>query len=101
MKPESLTTLVKMSNTSANAASILSALRKSGHAKEVEYPSTTGSGEIKTFTSLTDQGLAFGINRSTDHPFKTEARFYPDKFPALLAVVATQIKAEAEKLLLA
>lgn len=101
MKPESLTTLVKMTNTSANAASILCALRKSGLAKEVEYPSTTGSGEIKTFTSLTEDGLAFGINRSTDHPFKTEARFFPEKFPALLAAVAAQIKTEADELLLA
>lgn len=95
MKPESLTTLLKLSNCSLNAACIYSALRKTGHAEMIEYPSTTGSGEIKSYLSLTEAGEAFGLNRGTMHDFKTEARFYPQKFGALLAIVAAQIAAEA------
>ena len=98
MEPESLTTLLKSVNTSLNAAAILAALKRTGHVTDIEYASTTGSGELKTFAALSPSGLSFGINRPTAHPFKTEARFYRSKFAALLKVVAEQIQAEASNI---
>lgn len=96
MKPESLTTLLKISGSSLNAAAMFNALLRTGHGQIVEYESTTGSGEVKSFFALTESGLAYGTNRSTLHEFKTEARFYPDKFRELLIIVAQAILAEAE-----
>lgn len=96
MKVDSLTGLVKTTGISLNAASINQALIKAGLAEEVEYASTSGSGEIKKYVRLT--GTEYGINRATMHEFRTEMRFYPNRFPDLLRAVARQITTEAESL---
>jgi len=68
---------------------------KAGYAELHQYASSTGSGEIKSFKRLTEQGEVFGVNKaSMGHPFKTEARFYGEAFPQLLGIVMSQLTAE-------
>lgn len=98
MKAESLTSLVKDAGISLNAASLLTALVRTELAETVEYPSTTGSGEIKTFVRLTEAGLKYGVNKSTMHEFKTDPRFFAETFPKLLRVVHLQIEHEINSL---
>jgi hypothetical protein len=98
METESLTALLKSVDTSLNAATILSALKRTGHLAEIEYPSTTGSGVLKTYSALSASGLTFGINKPTMHPFKTEARFFQSQFHTLLKIVALQIQKETSGL---
>lgn len=98
MQSYSLTQLSKETKTSLNAASILSAIIKTDLANEVEYVSTSGSGEIKKFVQLSDSGLRYGENRATIHEFKTEPRFYAKTFPELLASIILQLDAEVKAL---
>lgn len=93
-----LTNLIKDAGISLNAAAILAALKKTDLTEIVEYESTSGSGEIKTFQRLTEAGLEFGTNRPTAHDFKTKPRFYPSRFPALLRIIGQQLMAEIEQL---
>lgn len=94
MKAESLTNLVKDTKISLNAASLLAALVRTEFAETVEYPSTTGSGEIKSFVRLTESGLRFGVNAPRMHEFRTDPRFFAETFPELLRVVHLQIGRE-------
>lgn len=96
MKVESLTNLVKDTGISLNAASLLAAIVRTHIAETVEYPSTTGSGEIKTYVRLTEDGLQYGINRKGAHEFKTEPRFYPHTFRELLLVIHEHMGREIE-----
>ncbi|MCR5941126.1 hypothetical protein FG152_09855 [Ochrobactrum sp. XJ1] len=98
MKAESLTNLVKDAGISLNAASLLAALVRTELAETVEYPSTTGSGEVKSFVRLTETGLSYGLNKPTMHEFKTDPRFFAETFPELLHVVHLQIGREINSL---
>jgi len=57
-----------------------------GIMRDVVYESTTGSGKEKHFREITHEYLEFGENIKTRHKFKTEARFYVDRFPELIAM---------------
>lgn len=98
MKAESLTVLVKQSGVSLNAATILAAIRHTDLVEEVEYVSTSGSGEIKSFLRLTDAGLAFGVNKDGAHEIKTEARFFAETFPGLLRVIIQRLGEEVDRM---
>lgn len=67
-----------------DAATLFRAMEKAGLLAVVEYPSTTGTGEAKTFKALTENGLTYGVNKKTIHKFKTECRFYDAVFDELL-----------------
>lgn len=94
---EPLTNLIKDAGISLNAAAILAALKKTDLVEIIEYESTSGSGEIKTFLRLTAAGLEFGTNKPTGHEFKTEPRFYPSRFPALLRIIGRQLMSEIDQ----
>ncbi len=98
MKPTSLTELIKQTGVSLNANTILTAIKKTDLVEEVEYLSSTGSGEIKTFLRLTESGLKFGMNRILRGDVKTEPRFYFETFPQLLRVIVDQIDSEVRGL---
>jgi len=70
-----------------DAATLFRALEKAGMLSVVEYPSTTGTGEVKTFKALVGKGLEYGVNKETIHKFKTECRFYDHSFDRLLTLV--------------
>lgn len=80
----SITAALKDNNIPLHAQSVLQMLTWAGHVEEVEYPSSTGSGEIKTFQRLTDTGLKFGANKATLSPTKTEIKIDPAVLPVLL-----------------
>ncbi len=64
-----------------DAASFYKSLILTGAMKDVEYASTTGSGEMKSFVQLTDQGLEYGENKASGwHELKTEPKFYEHQF---------------------
>ncbi|MDP3876277.1 MAG: hypothetical protein Q8Q50_04785 [Methylobacter sp.] len=91
---DSLTSLVKLFDVSLSANTIGSALLKAGVLREVSYLSTTGSGEEKHFREIPPAFLEFGVNRRTVHEFKTEPRFYAERFPELMIIVMKQLESE-------
>lgn len=96
--PRSLTRLLDQYDLSIDAASIYKALVKAGIVSVMEYESTSGSGEIKYYKKIGQDWLKYGENKSVDHPFRTEARFYPTMFPRLMALVVDQLKEESIEL---
>ncbi|WFP48532.1 hypothetical protein PL263_10445 [Methylomonas sp. EFPC3] len=82
---------------SLNPSSIGKALVNTGVMREISYLSTTGSGEEKQFKEIVPDYLEFGVNRKTMHEFKTEPRFYIDKFPQLLEIAVKQIQLELDQ----
>ncbi|MCE0459976.1 hypothetical protein [Pseudomonas uvaldensis] len=98
MEIKTLKSLLAEHGVSFDANTIMNALIKAGHAENHEYPSTTGSGVMKSFKRLTEAGERFGANKSTMHPFKTEPRFYAETFTELLQVVVSQLQHEVSSL---
>lgn len=95
MQAKTLKSLISEHGVSFDATTIMNALVKTGHAEVFQYPSTTGSGVMKSFKRLTDLAEPFGINKSSmGHPFKTEPKFYAEAFADLLSVVVRQLHEE-------
>lgn len=86
-----------MHDLSLNPASIYIALIKAGVIREVGYLSTTGSGEEKYFREISPDYMDFGINRKTMHEFRTEPRFYVDRFFIVLGFAVKQIQDELDQ----
>lgn len=80
----SATDLLSKRDSIYDAATLFRAMERAGLLAVIEYPSTTGTGEVKTFKALTEKGLAYGENKKTVHDFKTECRFYDAAFDELL-----------------
>lgn len=99
MKTLTLTSLLDEYSCSLDANSIMRVMMKYGLAEDAEYISTTGSGEVKRFRRLTDEGLNYGINEaSSGHDIKTSPRFYMDTFPALVSLVVSYLHKESENM---
>ncbi len=99
MQAKTLKSLIADHGVSFDAATIMNALVKTGHAEVFQYPSTTGSGVMKSFKRLTAQAEHLGINKaSMGHPFKTEPKFYAGTFVELLNVVVRQLHEETTAL---
>ena len=83
MKPKLSTakTLLSANKLPLDANSFFNGLIICGKMKVVQYESTTGSGEIKYYMQLTDEGAAYGENKASGwHEFKTEPKFYEHMF---------------------
>jgi len=98
MQAKPLKALIADHNVSFDPSTIMAALIKIGLAENLEYPSTTGSGALKSFKRLTPTGEQFGVNKPAMHPFKTEARFFAETFPQLLSLVVDHLRNEVEEL---
>jgi len=94
-----LTALLDEHSCSLDANSIMRVMIRYGLAEDAEYISTTGSGEVKRFRRLTDEGLNYGLNEaSASHDIKTSPRFYIDTFPALVSLVVSYLQKESEEM---
>jgi len=98
MDPHSLTKLIKQHHLSISASSVFNLLTAAGVIEIKEYPSTTGSGVMKNYKSITDGFSDYGKNVWTQHEFKTEPRFYTDSFAALMMIVFEQLGKEIKAL---
>lgn len=82
----SLTTLLKMAGVSRSAASVNKLLQKNGIIQRLTRPSSKGG--AKEFWNVTDDGLRFGKNVTSDHsPRETQPHFYKSQFGKLLALI--------------
>lgn len=91
--------LLKDCGSSLDATSFLNGLILAGIIERIEYPSTTGSGEIKHYLKIKDEALEYGINASSGfHEFKTEPRFYLEKFYELIVIACKSLLEEAIKI---
>lgn len=97
-KPKAITKLLEQNAVSFDAATVFKALLKTGHMIEVEYYSTTGSGELKKFRAFSRSGFEFGEDSPTAHEFMTRPEFYPSKLKALLGIVVTQLASEVDSI---
>lgn len=83
--PVSVTAALKERGVTLPAASVLQMMQWVGLVEEVEYTSSSGSGEIKRFLRLTERGLAYGINvPGPVSKEKTEVAIYPSVLGAIL-----------------
>lgn len=99
MQAKPLKSLIADHGVSFDAATIMNALVKTGHAEVFQYASTTGNGVMKSFKRLTDQAEHLGVNKaSMGHPFKTEPKFFAETFADLLDVVVRQLQDETAAL---
>lgn len=90
--------LLEKYSSPLNSSSLFNALEVAGLVVSKEYVSSTGSGEIKSYLSLIDDGLKFGLNRQSAYSEKTELRFFNDSFPELLVVAAKAILNQSQAL---
>jgi hypothetical protein len=97
-KVQSAKDLLEEHSSPLNSASLFDALLLAGLLEEKKYVSSTGSGEIKSYMSLTDEGQRYGVNRISKYSEKTELRFYPSTFKALLVVASKAILKHSESL---
>lgn len=81
-----------------NSSSVFNAMQAAGLVVEKKYVSSTGSGEIKSYLSLTETGLKFGVNRQSAYSEKTELRFFSASFPELLVISAEAILSHSRAL---
>lgn len=99
IKTATLTALLDEHSCSLDANSIMRVMMRYGLAEDAEYISTTGSGEVKRFRRLTDEGLNYGVNeKSSGHDIKTSPRFYMNTFPALVSLVVSYLQKESEEM---
>jgi len=84
MKLMSITAALKQTQVPLHAQAILQMLTWAGLVEEVEYLSSTGSGEVKTFHRLTELGLQYGDNAATLSPTKTEIKVRLNAVPDLI-----------------
>ncbi|MGV3844093.1 Rha family transcriptional regulator [Citrobacter braakii] len=81
-----LTTLLKMTGITSSAASVNKLLEKAGIIQKMKRPSSKG-GE-KEFWNVTDAGLRFGKNVTSDrNPRETQPHFYKSQFGKMLAAI--------------
>ncbi|WP_153000085.1 hypothetical protein [Pseudomonas syringae] len=97
MQAKTLKALVAEHGVSFDAATIMSALINAGYAENFQHPSTTSSGEMKSFKRLTDLGQRFGVNKPPrGHLFKIDPKFFFESFFSMLNVVGVQLSAEIQ-----
>lgn len=90
--------LLEKHSSPLNSTSLFNGMVLAKLLEEKKYLSSTGSGEIKSYLSLTENGMKFGINRSSEYSQKTEVRFYPSTFRELLILSSKAILNHSEKL---
>ncbi|MCY1698613.1 hypothetical protein OVA10_11205 [Lelliottia sp. SL45] len=90
--------LLTQNSSPLDSLSLFNAMHLAGLLEEKEYVSSTGSGEIKRYHSLTEDGLKFGMNKSSPYSEKTELVFYPATFKALLVLASEEILTHSESL---
>ncbi|MCG9105605.1 hypothetical protein LH433_02390 [Laribacter hongkongensis] len=97
-KLQSAKALLESCGSPLNAASLYAGMAQIGLLTEIEYLSSTGSGEIKQYKSLTEDAMCYGENVSTMSPVKTDIKLYPSTFPELLLRVCDGISDHARQL---
>ena len=98
MQPQSLTKLIKTHQLSISPSSVFNLLTAAGVVEIKQYPSTTGSGVMKSYKHINDSYSDYGKNVWTQHEFKTEARFYEESFQALMLIVFEQLGKEIKSI---
>jgi hypothetical protein len=98
MKGLSAKDLLNKHSSPIDAASLFNAMGLAGLIEEKEYVSSTGSGEIKVYRSLTECGLKYGMNKKSSYTEATELRFFPSTFTELLIIASKEILRHSESL---
>ena len=80
-----------------DAASLFKAMQVAGLLEDKKYVSSTGSGEVKAYRSLTHEGLKFGINKESGYSEATEIKFFPETFGNLLVIASMAILKHSEQ----
>lgn len=90
--------LLETHRSPLNPTSLFNGMILAGLLEEKEYLSSTGSGEIKSYLSLTNQGMRFGVNRASEYSQKTDIRFYTCTFKELLVLSSKAILNHSENI---
>lgn len=88
MKTDSMTNLLKQHNAEISVVKANKILVTMGILEDKERPSSKYEGKIKKYKALTEQGLAYGINKENpSSPGQTTPHYYVEKFDELLAII--------------
>ena len=98
MKTASAKELLEDIGALINANSFYKILEEMGLVEEAEYLSSTGSGEIKTYSRLTEAGIIYGGNKKNVFSAKTNLVFYKNAFPSLYAAACLAASVHADSL---
>ncbi|MDQ0571067.1 hypothetical protein QFZ42_002901 [Variovorax paradoxus] len=99
MRTASAKELLQGINALLNANALYAILIQMGLAEDVEYRSSTGSGEIKSYTRLTEAGLSYGKNKESGFSASTTMVFYESAFLALYAAACQEASGHALSLM--
>ncbi|MDM0110071.1 hypothetical protein QTH97_34575 [Variovorax sp. J22R24] len=99
MKTASAKELLEGMGALLNAAALNKILLMMGLAEEIEYLSSTGSGEVKSYTRLTERGLAYGKNKESGFSEKTTMVFYESGFRSLYVATCQAVSEHAHSLI--
>lgn len=88
-------------NALLNANALYAILIQMGLAEDVEYKSSTGSGEIKSYTRLTEAGLTYGKNKESSFSASTTMVFYESAFLSLYVAACQEASGHALSLMTA
>jgi hypothetical protein len=90
--------LLNQHSSPLDAASLFNAMYLAGLLEEKKYLSSTGSGELKSYHSLTDSGLKYGLNQGSRYSEKTDVKLFSPTFKELLVVASTAVLKHSESL---
>ncbi|TWD86375.1 hypothetical protein FB547_104319 [Variovorax beijingensis] len=99
MRTASAKELLQGINALLNVNALYAILIQMGLAEEVEYRSSTGSGEIKSYTRLTEAGLLYGKNKESGFSASTTMVFYESAFLSLYAAACQEASGHALSLM--
>jgi hypothetical protein len=90
-------TLLRDHGLPLDANAFFNGLELCGLLERTPYESTTGSGEIKHYLQLIGDGLQLGENRPSGwHEFKTEPKFFDDRFASAYLAACTALYEHAK-----
>lgn|GEM_PF-5740352 len=98
-KHYSVTELLEANNCYIAPVTIFKVLIELGYIEEVEYLSSTGTGELKKYRRFTDKGLEYGINSKSfrQKSESTKCKFNGYNFKQLLAEVIEHLQTKKPK----
>jgi hypothetical protein len=92
MKTDSMTNLLKQKNAGISVVKANKILVVLGLLEEKERPSSKYEGKMKKYKALTEQGLAYGINKENpSSPGQTTPHYYVEKFDELYALLQNEV----------
>ena len=92
MKTDSMTKLLKKNNSKISTVKANRILLALDILEDKERPSSKYPDKIKKYKALTENGLAYGVNKENPNsPEQTTPHYYVEKFDELLTLIKKEV----------